>query len=85
MKKRIVKSKLMATKRSQIRVAPKYRWFKKYQEGLNFVCNKNTGRCRKSGRHFGEVVQHFIIGGDETCLMADVDGDVNIVGDAQKM
>ena len=84
-KKRLVKVQLTTAKYSQIMVAQQYRWFKKYQEGLKFLREKNAGRCRKSGRHFGEVIQHFIIGGDETCLMADVDGDVNIVGDAQKM
>ena len=51
---------------------------------MKFLREKNAGRCRKSGRHFGEVIQHFIIGGDETCLMADADGDVKIIGDAQK-
>ena len=82
--KRLVKAQQTMTKCIEIMVSQQYWWFKKYQEGLNFFCEKNTGRCRKLGRHFGEVVQHFIIGGDEMCLMADAGGYVKIVGDAQK-
>ena len=83
-KKRIVKAQRTTTKRSQITVAQQYRWFKKYQEGLNFLREKNTGRCRKLGRIFGEVIQHFIIGGDKIFLVANADGYMKIIGDAQK-
>ena len=83
-KKRIVKAQRTTTKRSQITVAQQYRWFKKYQEGLNFLREKNTGICRKPGRYFGEVLQHFIIGGEKKCLMDDAYGDVKIVGKAKK-
>ena len=83
-KKRLVKVQLTTAKYSQIMVAQQYRWFKKYQEGLKFICKKNTVRCSKLERHYGEVIQQFIISGDETCLMADADRGVKIVGDAKK-
>ena len=72
------------TKRSAITVAQQYRWFKRYEEGLKFLREKNTGVCRKTGKQFGELIRHFIIGGDETNLIADADGDLKIIGDAKK-
>ena len=44
---------------------------------------KNTGLCPKTGKTFGELMDHFVLGGDETCLLAS-DGDVRIIGDAEK-
>lgn len=41
---------------------------------------KNTGKCRKTGKSFGEVMHHFVVGGDETCVMANHAGDVKIIG-----
>ena len=83
-KKRLVKAQQIMTKWIQITVDQKYWWLKKYQEGLNFLREKNTGRCRKLGRIFGEVIQHFIIGGDKIFLMANADRYMKIIGDAQK-
>jgi hypothetical protein len=45
--------------------------------------NRNTGVCRKSGKAFEELMDHFILGGDETCLLAS-DGTVRIIGDTEK-
>ena len=72
------------TKRIAITVAQQFRWFTRYEEGLKFLREKNTGVCRKTGKHFGELIVHFVIGGDETNLIADVDGDLKIIGDAGK-
>jgi len=30
------------------------------------------------------LIKHFILGGDETCLIADADGDLKILGAAGK-
>ena len=35
------------------------------------------------GKSFGEVFEHFVMGGDETCFLASA-GDVRIVGDKKK-
>ena len=43
---------------------------------------KNTGVCPagpEKGKTFGELMDHFVLGGDETCLMAS-DGTVKIIG-----
>ena len=41
---------------------------------------KNTGKCNKSGETFGELIEHFLIGLDKTCLIADANGDMKIIG-----
>ena len=41
---------------------------------------KNTGKCNKSGETSGELIEHFLIGLDKTCLMADANGDMKIIG-----
>ena len=45
---------------------------------------ENTGVCNKTGKSFGELIDHFILGGDETNLIADADGEVRIVGEKGK-
>jgi hypothetical protein len=47
-----------------------------------FLRQQNTG-LTPSGQSFGEVMPHFVLGGDETCLLAS-DGDVKIIGDKKK-
>ena len=74
----------MTKKSSQITVAQKYQFFKKYQEGLKFLHEKNPLRCGNLGRNFGALIQHFIVGNYKTCLIVNVDGDEKIVGGSQK-
>ena len=40
--------------------------------------------CRKTGKHFGKLIEHLVIGGDKTNLIMDADGDLKIIGDAWK-
>jgi hypothetical protein len=42
----------------------------------------NTGFL-SDGRSFGEVMAHFVLGGDETCFLAS-SGEVTIIGDKEK-
>ncbi len=44
-----------------------------------------TGLCQKSGKTFGEVMSHFIVGLDEMCIISDFNGnDALIIGSADK-
>ena len=46
---------------------------------LDELREKNTGGCPtgpEKGRAFGELMGHFVLGGDETCLLAS-DGTVS--------
>ena len=72
------------SRRSQCTVAQQYRWFKLYAEALRFLREKNTGVCRRTGKSFGEVIGYFIAGGDETCLMADANGNLRVVCEVGK-
>ena len=62
-KKSLVVAQKTTAKRSQIHVAQQYRWMKKYEQAINFLRLKNTGTCRVTGKSFGKLLPHFIIGG----------------------
>lgn len=79
-----VKAQKTTSKRSCCTVAQQYRWFKNIEKGFRFLREKNTGVCNKTGKSFGELMDHFVVGGDETCLMTDSDGDLKILGEAGK-
>ena len=38
----------------------------------------------KTGKLLGEVIDDFVVGGYETNLITDADGELNIVGAAEK-
>ena len=75
-----VKAQKTTSKRSMITVEQQYRWFKTYGEGVDYLRRMNTGTCNKTGKTFGEVIEHFIIGGDETGFQAS-DGEVYVIGE----
>jgi len=55
-----------------------------YDDVLCLLRHHNTGLCNRSGKTFGEVIHHFIIGADESGFMASANGDAYIVGAAGK-
>lgn len=81
LKPRPVKAQKTTSKRSQITAAQQYRWLTNYQKALTFLREKNTGLCNETGKTFGEVIDHFIVGGDETNLQADDAGNLYIFGE----
>ena len=82
--KRPVMAQATTTKRSNCTVAEQFRWFNTYADALNFLREKNTGRCRKTGKTFGELIIYFIVAGDESGFIANADGTLRIVGDRKK-
>ena len=45
---------------------------------------KNTGLCKLSGKSFGGLMPHFIIGLDEMCLMSDCHGNLRVFAASDK-
>ena len=78
----IIKASATTVKRTAITVAQQFRWHSTVDQALTFLREKNTGRLG-DGRTFGEVFDHFVCGGDETCFLASA-GDVKIIGDKAK-
>ena len=37
-----------------------------------------------TGKIFGELIPHFVVGLDEMCLMSDAFGDLRVIGAAKK-
>ena len=51
------------------------------EKAIGILREKNKGVCNVTGKSFGELIEHFIIGGDETNLICDADGDMKIIGE----
>ena len=86
----IIKTKSVAaqgttTQRNAITVEQQFRWHKFIDSGIAFLRQKNTGICKCGcGKTFGELIDHFVVSGDETCVMASKTGVVRIIGAAAK-
>ena len=66
--------------RRQCIVAQQFRWFKTMDVALDFMRKNTTGVCNKTGLSFEEVIENFIIGADKTCLQANADSNLWIIG-----
>eukprot|EP00966_Prymnesium_polylepis_P155365 3588403-Prymnesium_polylepis.1 len=69
----IVKAEATTTKRSAVTVDQQFRWHSCVDEAFKELRERNTGTT-PDGKSFGEVMAHFLIGGDESCLLAS-DGE----------
>lgn len=78
----VVKAQASTIKRSQITVAGQYRWHRMVDKAYEILRTRNQGAL-PDGRTFGEVIENFVLGGDETCFLAS-GGDVRILGDKKK-
>jgi hypothetical protein len=79
LKPNAMKAQATTTKRSAITVAQQFRWHTMYEAGLNQLRERNTGVCNLTGKTFGELIRHFIVGGDETCMHASA-GHTYVIG-----
>ena len=70
LKQKLVVAQGPTTQPNAVTVAQQYRWHCFTDSGLNFLCEKNIGTCKCYGKTFGELIDHFIVGGDKTCIMA---------------
>ena len=80
LKQHKVKAQVTTTRRSTITAEQQYRWKKTYESALSYLRRLNTGLCRLTRKSFGELIHHFITGGDETCLQACEQGKVSVIG-----
>ena len=47
---------------------------------VNYILRNNkTGVCIRMVKSFGELIEHFIIGGDKTCLISEADRSIKII------
>ena len=70
--------------RTNINTAQQYRWHKNVDMLYDELQEKNTGLCQSSGKRFCWVMEHFIIGLDEMCLMSDQHGGLQVIGASDK-
>lgn len=78
-KSRPVKSQKTTVKRSQmITVKQQFRWFSNVEKAYKFLRENNTGVCRRTGKSFGELIDHFVVSADETCVQNDSQGELKV-------
>lgn len=77
-----VKAQPTTTDRTAITWNQQYRWHLLISSELDFLRKNNTGTCPVTGKTFGELIDHFVIGLDEMCIMANHDGSVSILAAA---
>jgi hypothetical protein len=59
-----------AAKRSAITVKQQFCWHVTHDSSLDQLRKQNTGLCRLAGLTFDELIHHFVVGTDKTCLLA---------------
>ena len=86
LKKKPQKVQASTSERTAINLPQQWRWHVVVEEQYKFLRETNIGICKKSGKTFGEVMAHFIIGLDEMCIMSDAHGNLKVIGafDRQK-
>lgn len=68
------------TKRNAMSIEQQWRWHALIDYQLKKLRELNTGLCGcKCGKTFGELIDHFVLGGDETCFMASRHGQLRVV------
>jgi hypothetical protein len=70
------------TKRSAITVPQQFCWLRTYNGCLDDLRRRILGVCNLTGKTVGELIRHFIFGGDETCMQACANRVVKVVGSA---
>lgn len=84
LKKTLQKVQATTSDRTNINFPQQFRWHSIVSDVYDKMRDQNTGRCKKSNKSFGEVIQHFIVGLDEMCLMSDMHGNLRVIGAAGK-
>ena len=70
LKPNAMKSQAKMTKRLAITIAQQFCWYTRFEAGLNKLCELNTREFNLTGKTFGELIWHFVIGDDETCILS---------------
>jgi hypothetical protein len=66
-----VKVQATTSDQTNIIAAQQWRWHKLIDQVYDELQDINFGKCKMSGKTFGEVFEHFMIGLDEMCIMSD--------------
>ena len=65
---------------SQCTVSQQFRWRTTIDKTIAFLREHNIGICRATDKSCGDLIEKFMNGIDETCLMADAERYMRIVG-----
>ena len=83
-KRKTLKVQETRTERTAITYLSQWRWYIFFTSMFNDLRRKNGGLCKNTGKTFGELMQHFVLGLDKACIMADAGGNIKIIGAADR-
>ena len=78
--RRTLKAQATTTERSAITYQSQWRWYGFVTGMFNDLWKKNVAVCKNNFNTFGELMQNFVLGLDEACIMADAGINIRIVG-----
>ena len=84
LKKSLQKVQCTTSDRIAISIPQQYRWHIAVDAEYDFLRENNRGLCAKTKKSFGELMEHFIVGLDEMCIMSDAHGTLRVIGSADK-
>ena len=73
-KRKTLKAQATTTERTAITYRSQWRWYSFVTSMLNDLRRKNGGLCKNNGKTFGDLIQYFVLGLDEACIMEDAGG-----------
>ena len=79
-KKKTLKVRATTTEQTSITHRLQWRWYDFVTSMFNEPRRKNEGLCKNTGNMFGELMQNFLFGLGEACIMSYAGGDIIIVG-----
>ena len=83
-KRNTLKVQATTTERTAIMYQSQWRWYSFVTSMFNDLRRKNGGLCKNTGKKFGGLMQHFVLGLDEACIMAYDGGNIKIIGAANR-
>ena len=84
LKPKFQKSQAMSAENNSITLGQQFCWYTLVEKNFNNLQDKSTGRCKKTGKSFGEVVPFFVLGLDDMCIMLDSCSDSKVIVLADK-
>ena len=75
-KRKNAKVQATTTERTDITYRSQWRWYSFVTSMLNDLRRKNGRLCKYTDKIFGELMQHFVLGLDEACIMPDSGGNI---------
>ena len=83
-KRKTLKVQATTTERTSITYQSQWRWYSFVTSMFNDQQRNNGGLCKNTSKKFRALMQHFVLGLVEACIMVDGGGNIKIIGAANR-